>query len=343
VADARRHWPLLGIAAVGLLVGFLAGSAASRPRPSEVDAPTAEAVRTEVAAALRVPGTLPRAVALERQMARLGAGNVSDAAREFREVIVSTRPCDLRALMHTWASFEPAAAFEFGLDLTADAKRRHALMEAAHQWALHGGALEAREYVHSVPGDRTRRDALTGLIRGWVRSGDVDGVTRYLARRQEGSSRVLLTTDIVYTTLRQEGPEALMRWADAIPADAPNGFKLEAFRGALLAVTSQRPDLAVTWWESQAEQPFAQESLWVLALHWIPDDPDAAMAWLRSLPASPVRDEAIRQALRRWFDTEGETALRWMVQSDLPRQLQPQLPLRAQQVLRRAQRSDRGS
>jgi hypothetical protein len=134
-----------------------------------------------------------------------------------------------------------------------------------------------------------------------------------------------------------------MRWADAIPADAPNGFKREAFRSALLAVTSQRPDLAVAWWESQAEHPYAQESLWVLALHWIPEDPDAAMEWLRSLPASSVRDEAIRQALRRWFDTEGETALRWMVQSDLPRQLQPQLPLRAQQVLRRAQRSDRGS
>jgi hypothetical protein len=340
VADAHRHWPLLGIALAGLLAGFLAGSAASRPRPAEVDAPGAESMRSEVAAALRVPGTLSRAVALERQMSRLGPENVSGAARAFEEVIVSTRPCDLRALVHTWASFEPAESFEYALGLTADAKRRHALMEAAHQWALRGRALEAREYVQSVPGDRTRRDALTGLVRGWVRSGDIDGVTRYLARRQEGSSRILLTTDVVYTTLRREGPEALMRWADAIPRDAPNGFKHEAFRSALLAVASQRPDLAVAWWESQAEHPYAQESLWVLAVQWIPDDPDAAMAWLRSLPASPVRDEAIRQALRRWFDTEGEAALRWMVRNDLPSQLQPQLPFRAQKMLQQARRSE---
>jgi hypothetical protein len=340
VAAARRHGPLLGIALAGLVAGFLAGSAASRPRPAPVAAPGAEAMRSEVAAALRVPGTLSRAQALARQMARLGPENVSGAARAFEEVIVSTRPCDLRALMHTWASFAPAESFEYGLGLTADAKRRHALMESAHQWALRGGALEAREYVQSVPGDRTRRDALSGLVRGWVRSGDVDGVTRYLARRREGSSRVLLTTDVVYTVLRREGPEALVRWADAIPSDAPNGFKREAFRGALLALAALRPDLAVSWWETQAETPWAQESLWVLALQWIPEDPDGAMAWLRSLPSSRVRDEAIRQALRRWYDTEREAALGWMVRNELPPQLRPQLPPRARKVLQRAQGSE---
>jgi hypothetical protein len=342
-AARRSLLPLLGIVLAGLLAGFVAGSAASRPRPAVDTELDAEAMRSEVAEALRVPDTLARAVALERAMARLAPGNVDGAAQAFREVIVSTRHCDMRALMQTWASFEPAASFEYALDLTADAKRRQALMEVSHQWALGGGALEAREYVQSVPGDRTRRDALTGLVRGWVRSGDVDGVTRYVARRPAGHSRLLLTTDIVYAILRREGPEALMRWADGVPGDAPNDFKLEAFRGALMALAADRPDLASTWWESQSEGAWAQDSLWGLAMLWIPQDPDVAMGWLRSLPATETRNEGVRQALRRWFDTERQDALRWMVQNDLPPELRPLLPRGFRQALRRQHDSDPGS
>jgi hypothetical protein len=324
------------VAALGLALGFAGGYSgeATQPARSSGTPMGSAAMQRELSAALDIADTLERTRAVSDLLSGLSAGNVDGAKTALNEKLLTSRDCDLRAIVSAWATFDPGPAFENALAWTATHKRGIGLAEASHAWALNGGALEARSHAASARGRNSQDAAMTGLLLGWAQSGDIEGATQHLTGHSPGSGRIKLIGAITSTIARSQGIEALLAWSDAIPPDAGLTFQAEAFRGALTVATMRRPDLAVPWWEEHQDEPYAAESFWVIPSLWIPQDPDAAIAWAQNLPSTDERLSAIQSGIRRWYEFDKATAARWLAAHPLPDRYLGMLPKHAKRTIR---------
>jgi hypothetical protein len=131
-------------------------------------------------------------------------------------------------------------------------------------------------------------------VKGWARSGDYAGVTEYAARLAHGDLRDRYTAIIVSAIIANDGADAAMRWADDVPEDANDRFKRTAFRKALRHVSVRDPEKAAAWYAPQAEQPYSELGMSVVAPEWV------------------ERDRAMRSAIRRWLAVDAQAAEVWM-------------------------------
>jgi hypothetical protein len=328
---------VLMVAALGLALGFAGGYAheegarTSRPNGTPTDS---AAMQRELSAALDIADTLERTRTVSELLSGLSPRNLDGAKAALNEKLLTTRDCDLRAIVSAWATVDPGSAFENALAWTATYKRGIGLAEAAHAWALNGGALAARSHAASAPGQDTRDAAMTGLVLGWAQSGDIAGATEHLTGHSPGAGRSKLIGAITSTIARTQGIEALLAWSEEIPSDAGLAFQTDAFRGALTVATMRRPDLAVPWWEEHQDEPYAAGSFWVIPSLWIPQEPDAAIAWAQNLPSTDERLSAIQTGIRRWYELDNSAAARWLATHPLPERYLAMLPKQAKKTIR---------
>ena len=314
----------LGLGAAAVALGFALGmfardlAADARGSAGSDVALDAEAMRVAMADALREPRTLERARALDALLLRMGEGNVAGVEAAFDAIIVGVRDCDVEAYLHARSVFDPRGAFDHALRWPSLHKRGLGAKAVAYSWSLRGGALEVQRITESLTAESVREASVVGMVTGWARSEDTAGVTTFLMRLPDATMRNnVLLSFLTGALLSRRGSDALFEWFEGIPEDAPNGFKGAAFQNALLQAGFVDPLGARALWELHLAEPWADDSLWRLAVGWQRLEPEVALDWLVELGPRYGRNEALKRALQRWASRDGPAAQRWLARTDL--------------------------
>src|SRR5262245_13763552 len=281
---------------------------------------------------------LSRAYRVSAFLRGLGPEELPAALAALEQDNVGVTREEVRLFMLAWSRFDAPGAFawarawptQWSTTLTE---------QAIHAWAFRDapGALRALETVEDPEQKALLQRA---LLEGWLHGPDRAGATGFLAAlpdpRQRGRLAFVLAGEMA-----RDGTEAVMRWAEAVPEDAPHEFKKGAFQLASGFVAREDPRQAAAWFEANRMHPYSAGSLEGIARKWAEyHEPPALFEWLRSLPtdgesASDTR-RAVTAGFSVWIDRAPEDAEAWLA-SSLP---DPELdPLIVELVRARSQAS----
>ncbi len=247
------------------------------------------------------------------------------AARVFDDKTTSVDKDDIRLFLGAWTAFDPEGALESVLDWTPPSLRRLGVGVIAREWAEHGNALEAIQHLRELGEWKTRDPAFAELLNGWIRSGDIEGATEFVAGLPDSDGRDILLAAMMKGILLDHGIEGLMRWSDAVPVDSPGKFKKKAFRKALRQVSNRDPVRAAAWYEEQEHEDYAPIMMAVVAAEWVELDPEAAIAWVLARPAESEHGYALNRLMYRWVHIDSEAATEWMQNANLDGELSSML------------------
>jgi hypothetical protein len=254
---------------------------------------------------------LTRTYRLSAFLQDLNPENLPEAleALEARMRFVSDE--ELRLFMLAWSRFDAETAFGRALVLPPHLKRR-ASMAAMYAWGYRD-PHNARVALRLVEDDAALTGALRdSLVSGWVRGDDKSGVIEYVASLPAGLPRQKLTNTLA-AELIEQGPEAVMAWAEGIRDDAQGDYKRVVFEKASNALAAVDPLQAVSWIEGHLDRDFAAGAPVLIVRRWVESgSPVAAIDWALSLDAGAVRDDAFTAAFSRWLTTEPEEAEDWL-------------------------------
>ncbi len=244
----------------------------------------------------------------------LGPEELPAALEALEQNNVGVTREDVRLFMLAWSRFDAPGAFAWARAWPT--QWTDTLMEQAiYAWGFRDApaALRALATVEDPElQERLRRP----LLEGWLHTRDRIGASEYIAAisnpRQRGRLALLLARE----TMR-DGPEALMRWAEAVPEDAPNDFKRGAFHLASTMVARADPRQAAQWFEAHRTRAYSAGALDGIARGWAENhDPPALFDWLRSLPSDGERgsesSEAVAAGFRAWVERAPDDAETWL-------------------------------
>jgi len=318
----REIWPGASLIATALACCTAFGIACGVDRSAPLDAAD---MQVQVATALRDPETVARTVALVRLLEQLEPGNVAGAAAAVDERLTVIEESDLQLFLHAWAAFDTQAALDHALAWPLKTKREFGAGKVIYYWAWRDGASDAKFNLDSLVESDVRKSARSELVKGWTRSGDYEGVTAYVSELPHGDLRDRYSAIVVAAIVANEGSDGAMAWADGVPEDANDNFKRTAFLKALRHVSARDPEQGAAWYEQQADQPYSNLGMSVVATEWIERDPESTFAWLGSQPVGGQRDLAMRFAMRRWLATDPDSAGVWMRSGDRSGEFAPTL------------------
>jgi hypothetical protein len=242
----------------------------------------------------------------------------AQAALLERQVGVSAE--EVRVFMLAWARFDAPGAFAWAQVQPAEWRPTLA-KEAIYAWGFRDpqGALRALEAIDDAALQKRLR---ASLVSAWARSPNKAGAMAYLSelRPEEGRDRFLFW---LAGETAKGGPEAVIRWTESIPDDAPNDLKRAVFPMAAGAVAHADAARAAEWYEAHRGDPYSAGSLEVIARRWVTyHDPPALFAWLESLgdlgERAAERGRAVALAFRLWLERDREAASAWL-RSEAPR------------------------
>jgi hypothetical protein len=247
----------------------------------------------------------------------LGPEQLAAAVEAFDAVQPRVSKEEVRLFMRAWTRLDAPAAFawarawpkpQWGQTLTAEALRG---------WAMQDGraALAAFEALEDLPA-QTELGLREAVLDGWMRSSDKQGVSEYIAAVPELQRRRRLAF-LLAGVIALESEEAVIRWVEALPDDAPNDFKQAAFYRAVSTLARADPSLATTWLETHRTQPYSVGAMEGIALKWAQHhDPVELFDWLLSLPPVDGREaeraDAIGGGFRIWLREEPDEAEAWL-------------------------------
>ena len=269
-------------------------------------------------AALADRDTLTRSYRISAFLQGFGADDVPalQEALETRPSGVSQE--EIRLLMLAWSRFDAAGAFAWAHDWPTG-WRNSLMSEAMYAWGFRDGPAALRA-VEGVEDPELRASRRPRIVEGWLRSDDADarqGVAEYVAAVDEPRRRGRLTFVLAGEIMR-DGAEAVMRWAEAVPEDAPHDFKQGAFYHATKVVANEDPRRAAQWFEAHRTRPYSAGSVSGIAERWARrHDPPGLFDWLRSLPPgegerADERRAAIHDGFRIWLREAPEEAEAWL-------------------------------
>ena len=265
--------------------------------------------------ALATRDELSRAYRISAFLRQLGPDELP-AARDALETdnIGVTRE-EVRLFMLAWSRFDAPGAFawarawptQWGSTLMA---------EAIYAWGFRDARAALRE-LDAVEDPALQARLRHSLLEGWLHSADRTGASEVIAAIAEPRQRGRLAFLLAGETMR-DGPEAVLRWAEAVPEDAPNDFKRGAFSLASGLVAREDPRRAAAWFEAHRTRAYSADSLEGIARKWAEHhDPPELFDWLRGLPAgegeraSEIGD-AVAAGFRVWVREDPEPAEAWL-------------------------------
>jgi hypothetical protein len=115
----------------------------------------------------------------------------------------------------------------------------------------------------------------------------------------------------------RDGPDAVIAFAAAVPADAPQDFKQIVFIHAAGALARVDPERVAPWYAREMKQPYAAMALRTIANKWARHhDPKAFIDWIETLPMGESleeeRSDGIRAAFRIWAADAPAEAEAWL-------------------------------
>jgi len=253
----------------------------------------------------------------------------------FAEVGRDVRELDMELLIHAWSRVDPEGAFERARGWPPY-WRRKACSILIQAWAERDPGA-ARRALKSLEDPAEARTYLDALVRGWAISGE-PGLEELVAATPRGSALQKRTSLLVRYRVRQWGPEAAMRWAEALPDDEHSRFKQEVFRKASTLVALRDPLQAAAWADAHRGRDYADGMAARVAMVWVMNDADATFEWLRTHPPGEDRDWAVKRAFERWSSKDREAAAEWLRRAELGELLEPAIDVFARSLSARAPR-----
>jgi hypothetical protein len=226
---------------------------------------------------------------------------------------------ELRLFMFAWARFDPAGALRQALAWPAPFDR-NAAGAAIYAWAFLDpqAALAALETVE----DEGLRDFMERrLVAGWVHGPQKQGASEWIAALPSGSRRFEYVGRLAWE-LAKEGPEALVRWAEEIPAREAR-FKAAVFLQATGTLAPLDPAGTAAWLAPHMHRDYADGVMRTVARSWVGRDPEGAMTWLAALPVGSQREDSVSHAFSAWLAASPEAAQAWLRSSAPARALDP--------------------
>ncbi len=222
-----------------------------------------------------------------------------DEVAEASQVVEAWNPWlvedELLNFMIAWAGFGAPEAFGWARTRTGPF-REQASAAALEAWAFHD-PVAAKRALESVDPPSERVALEEYFVAGWLKGGHHDGVTEYIAAQPPGNARQRYM-NLLTIELMRDGSDAVVRWAESIPDDAPGSYKRMAFQKAANILASVDPIQASGWIELHLGQGYAEEASILIGRRWLELDPPAARNWLASLTRGEVNDDAQQTAQR---------------------------------------------
>lgn len=290
--------------ALALLAAGAAGHLAGRPHPGAAD----------FRAALAETDVLQRVQRMSGLLLALDEAGLPAALEAVEERRVWLSEQELRVFMHAWVRFDAEGAFEHALGWP-DRHNRKASAAAIYAWGIRDPEA-ARRSVESLGKSRARERLEKTLFEAWLRTGDKRGATGFVASLPEGNERQKQTVVLAHAYLA-EGREALQRWAESVPDDAPGRYKLTVFRQAAIALAQDDPAAAAAWIANHLDRSYSKGTARLIAGAWAKRDAPAALTWVGALPPGRERDTALARAFDQWLRADPRAAERWLSESEL--------------------------
>jgi hypothetical protein len=137
----------------------------------------------------------------------------------------------------------------------------------------------------------------------------------------------------------KDGPEAIVRWAEDVPVEAPNRAKVTAFLTAGGNLAQSDPSEAAAFYEAHKQFGYAQPALKTIARRWVDHhEPEMLFEWLFSLPAGEGVAEAVEAGFSRWWSTAPEDARAWINDAPSTEALDPAVAVFARHLARTSAR-----
>jgi hypothetical protein len=305
---------LLGLWAATLAAAFAIGRGAPTPRAGSAP----EEIAASIRAALGEGSTVERFGRTASLLQHLGPENLPEVREVYDQILSVLGECDIRAFVDAWARFDPAAALDHANAWRFKSKRKVGVEAAIYGWAL-SDPLAARLAFQQIAEDSTdlREGLFHHLVAGWVHSGQ-ERLAAYLAGLTPMAQSA--GTALVAGNLgRIGGPEAILRWAEAILRDEAyeRPFKRSVFRRAARSVARWQPERAAAWIQEHEGRDYAEDGLRIVAEQWGERDGGASLQWLRDKPAGEPRDRAVRDAFVEWWKVDPVGAETWLASESL--------------------------
>jgi hypothetical protein len=305
------RWLAVACLAAGFGLGCSDGERSSSSRPgTETSRPGMETFR----AGLLEHDELERKYLLTSFLRTMRPEEVRPALAEVEKYRTGFDAEEVRLLMLAWTRFDGPGAFATARDWPTPWKSV-LMRETLSAWAFNDGRAALTE-CEQIQDEDLRMSLCEAVVTGWVRSRDRLGASEYAATLSDGKRRSRIALRLAGNAKR-DGPEAVIAWADAVPEDAPNGFKATAFSHASAVVARLDPERAAAWYEGRMKHPYTSAGLRSIAGKWAEyHDSKALLAWIETLPIEDAREsertEAVRTIFRVWAPQAPEEAEAWL-------------------------------
>jgi len=293
------------ISAVGLLLGC--------PQVHE-EAPGARPGLDTLRAALVERDELERKYLLASFLREMGPEDVQPVLAEIEKHRTGIEEDEVRLWMLAWTRFDGPGAFATARDWPTPWKSV-LMRQAMRAWGYNDGRAAFAEH-EKIEDEKLRESLRQEVVAGWVASHDRLGASEYAATVSDERRRFRLALRLAGQAKR-DGPDAVIAWAEAVPEDAPNGFKAAAFSRAAGALAQLDPERAASWWEANAGHAYSASALENIAAGWAKlHDPRALVDWLEGLALDEAEEaerlKAYRSAFRGWAGRSSEALEAWI-------------------------------
>lgn len=275
-----------------------------------------EEMRAELSEALQIRDTVEHFARIAELAGRLTKENAEGAADVFGPEIAWIPEYDLLPFVHAWVRVDDETALQRILQWAMASKRAFGVTEALYYLALNGETVRARAHAESITTPRLAEAAMIGLARGWARSGDLEGLARYLGAMEPGNVRDQMVRIANGTILLDSGLDRLREWIDGMPTEGRNGLRARAFRTALGQTAFKDPHYAASWLADFAGEPFASNMVVAVAVPWMEKDPAGLLDWLQSMPFDEDVATAARRVATRWIRLDPPGFEAWLVRAE---------------------------
>jgi hypothetical protein len=270
-----------------------------------------DVLREKLAEILRDPDAYSRARRLGTLLPTLGREGAPAVRETLEHLLLDLRGTEIELMTRFWATHEPEAATTWAKKESRPGYREAALYVAISTWAEIDphATLEATWEWSVLP--RIDRVVPAAVVSGWFERDDRAALTSFIHDIPMGIPRQRAIAAYIQALLRSDGPEAVMRWAEALP-DEDKGYKLAVFRRVTSAFSLLDVESGLAWCERHCDGPYGANLRSIIGGVWVFRDGPAAMAWLKSTTGGYERDLAVRMTYGDWSRRRREEAMAWM-------------------------------
>lgn len=259
----------------------------------------------EVREALLLPDRVQRIQRVAELLNRLEPSALEPVRNAYDDVLFELGDAEIILLAEWWASFDPEAAFHWTRH-NWESRVPSVVLGVVRAWAR---IDPLAAYATVGPFDSNERPLapyVVAIVQGWAESGQ-PGLDTFMAGLSGSHLQRAHTTD-TRRKVRQEGAEASIAWAEALPI----AVRPVVFQRLASAIAEIDPIRAAAFAERHLEDHGVRWLPRRVGTRWAKADPQAAMEWLSTLPAGTQRDDGVTATYRRWLRVDTPGAHAWI-------------------------------